>query len=164
MGYRPQEIGTHTFLFTLYFDCFMRFDLCCQHACQYSNRHHDNCRNHVALKSEIQGIKGISIRIVDSQCSHKCRYDACAPFARRAMDNDGIIVLVQQNIENPAVFFGVVADELAVHLLHDSVDSIALDFLFLYTFQDILHVAGRNGDMDHFECLLQRALSIRFDR
>lgn len=95
---------------------------------------------------------------------HKCRYDACAPFARRAMDNDGIIVLVQQNIENPAVFFGVVADELAVHLLHDSVDSIALDFLFLYTFQDILHVAGRNGDMDHFECLLQRALSIRFDR
>lgn len=95
---------------------------------------------------------------------HKCRYDACAPFARRAMDNDGIIVLVQQNIENPAVFLGVVADELAVHLLHDSVDSIALDFLFLYTFQDILHVAGRNGDMDHFECLLQRALSIRFDR
>lgn len=87
----------------------------------------------------------------------------CA-LARRAMDNDGIIVLVQQNIENPAVFFGVVADELAVHLLHDSVDSIALDFLFLYTFQDILHVAGRNGDMDHFECLLQRALSIRFDR
>ncbi len=67
------------------------------------------------------------------------------------MDNDGIIVLVQQNIENPAVFFGVVADELAVHLLHDSVDSVALDFLFLHTFQDILHVAGRNGDMDHFE-------------
>ena len=95
---------------------------------------------------------------------HKCRYDACAPFARRAMDNDGIIVLVQQNIENPAVFFGVVADELAVHLLHDSVDSVALDFLFLHTFQDILHVAGRNGDMDHFEFLLQRALSVRFDR
>ena len=75
-----------------------------------------------------------------------------------------IIVLVQQNIENPAVFFGVVADELAVHLLHDSVDSVALDFLFLHTFQDILHVAGRNGDMDHFEFLLQRALSVRFDR
>ena len=93
---------------------------------------------------------------------HERRHDARASFARRAMDDDGIIVLVQQNIENLAVFFGVVADELAVHPLHHPVDGIALDGPLLHAFQDMLHVTGGDGDVHHLEFLLQGALSVRF--
>ena len=78
------------------------------------------------------------------------------------MDYDGIIFIVQQNIENLAVFFGVVADELAVHPLHHPVDGIALDGPLLHAFQDMLHVTGGNGDVHHLEFLLQGALSARF--
>ena len=67
------------------------------------------------------------------------------------MDDGGIVVTVEQDCEKLLKFFRVVADQLAVHFLHQPVDCICFYLFLLYFLQDGFHVSGRDGDMHDVE-------------
>ena len=95
--------------------------------------------------------------LVDAQgAQYQCGGDAGAALAGGAVDDCGIVVLVQQDVEHPAEGRGVGGYNMAVDALHDAVDRVAPYALFVYAGQDVGQVSGGDGDVHHVRWSGQR--------
>jgi len=78
------------------------------------------------------------------------------------VDDDGVVVLIEQEVKYFAVLCRVFGNQFPVHAFHDAVNCITTDASVLHAVNDLFHVSSSDGDRYYAEVFLQTFTEFHF--